>query len=199
MLHFVVKPYDPSMNYEHFCTKLFGTNRCLAMLEKKGGDHLHIQGEPALHEDHVDYVLKEMAAVHYRRKLEPTCRPVKRRRAVADEIGFQYMAKEYDTSIVIYKQRFTDEDLRALHAESEKRREELQSKLGEYLAKEVSLRSDDTPRDLHQRMCIAGLEYYLAEGKMVPPNFKLLIRHFLLMQYGGTCYAVLEYLSDLNM
>lgn len=199
MLHFVVKPYDPSMNYEHFCTKLFGTNRCLAMLEKKGGDHLHIQGEPVLHEDHVDYVLKEMAAVHYRRKLEPTCRPVKRRRAVADEIGFQYMAKELDSSIVIYKQGISDEDLRFLHAESEKRREELQSKLGEYLAKEVSRGSGESPRDLHKRMCSTGLQYYLAEGKMVPPNFKLLIRHFLLMQYGGVWPDVLEYLSELNM
>lgn len=113
LAHLVVKPYDPSMDYEGICKLLFGENRCLVMMEKKGGDHCHIQGE--MLEDYTDeqwrQTIAHLALMHYRRKQDPKSRPVKRRKTEATEEGFQYMAKELPSSVVIYKQGFSDEDL----------------------------------------------------------------------------------------
>eukprot|EP00960_Hanusia_phi_P064277 765750-Hanusia_phi.AAC.2 len=56
LAHLVVKPYDPSMDYQAMCAELFGDNKCLVMLEKKGGDHCHVQG----------YLQKELSAEAWR-------------------------------------------------------------------------------------------------------------------------------------
>ena len=108
MIHLVVKPYDHALDYAAYCQRLFGDERCLVMLEKKGGDHLHIQGECDLTEKEITVIQKEMIAEHYSRRHEPTARPVKKRAKPADETGFQYMCKEFESSVVIYKQGFTE-------------------------------------------------------------------------------------------
>lgn len=198
MVHLVVKPYDPSLDYEGFAKQAFGDQPCLFMLEKKGGDHLHIQGMTALSDETFRKLQSnELTLKHYRRRQEPDCHPVKRRRKEADENGFQYMCKELDSSVVVYKQGFTDEQLESLHAASNLHREECKSQLGEYIAGRVNFLRSDPPEVLHQRVCLAAVEYYLAEDKMQPPNLRLLCRHILL-KYCGTA-EVKEYVAKLLM
>ncbi|EKX31777.1 hypothetical protein GUITHDRAFT_149083 [Guillardia theta CCMP2712] len=180
LAHLIVKPYDPSMDYASVCNDLFGDNKCLVMLEKKGGDHCHIQGElkaPKTEEQWRNYI-GDLAMEHYRRKQDPKSRPVKRRKLEADEVGFQYMAKELPTSVVIYKQGFSDEDLQELYEKSNEHRDELQSKPGEYIAEKIGGDTESwTPGELHKRVCYYAFQYYLAEGKMRPPNIKILCEH----------------------
>jgi len=198
LVHLVVKPYDPSLDYAGFAQKAFGTNRCLFMLEKKGGDHLHIQGETALSpEAFAKLQSSELTVLHYRKKQDSTSHPVKKRKREADDVGFQYMCKELDSSVVIFKQGFTDEDLQALHGLSDAAREECKSKLGEYIAGQVTFLRSDPPKELHKRVCRAAVQYYLAEDKMQPPNLKLLCRHVLL-KYAGTP-EVIDYVADMLM
>ena len=180
------------------CEEIFGDKKCLCMMEKKGGDHLHVQGETHLDDKVLDAYLKQVANLHYRRKQDPSSRPIKRRKTVADDKGFQYMSKELPNSVVIYKQGFTDEDLQELYDKSNELREELQSKLGEYLVSTFVSGSSDTPRDMHKRLCSAALKYYMDQDKMCPPNIKLLVRHFFL-KYWGSDPRVVEYLSELIM
>lgn len=197
MLHLVVKPYDPSIDYAYYCRQLFGDNRCLVMMEKKGGDHCHVQGECVLTEDGVKAIQQEMIAKHYRKKQDLTSRPIKKRSREADDLGFQYMAKELPDSVVVYKQGFTDEELCALYDKSNELRAELQSNLGEYLRSKCVRGPGEPPRHLHKRLCGYAVRYYLDEDKMQPPNIKLLVRHFLGKYYREE--DVIEYLSELIM
>lgn len=194
--HLVVKPYDPSLDYVNFAKKVFGANRCLLMLEKKGGDHLHIQGETELSvKDFNDFQTDLLTNVHYRKKEDAKTHPVKKRKREADEIGFQYMCKELLSSVVIYKQGFSDEDLQELHASSNAHREELKSQLGEYITGSVNRTDGEAPQVLHKRIARAAVKYYLAEDKMQPPNLRLLVRHVLVTKY--TADDVIDYVADL--
>lgn len=198
MYHLVVKPYDPSLDYVDFCRKAFGENKCLAMLEKKGGDHLHIQGIPAVGNGVLGDLKEGLTMNHYRKKAGDACHPVKKRKREADDMGFQYMAKELPSSVVVYKQGFTDEDLQELYEKSEKYREELQSQLGEYLRDRCGSGADyRTPRDLHKRLCVLAIEYYMDLDKMPPPNLKALVRYNMAKHYRSP--AVVEYLSEALM
>lgn len=199
-VHLVVKPYDPSMDYEAICKRLFKSNKCLVMMEKKGGDHCHIQGmmETDMSNEQWRNEIAALAAMHYRRKQDPSSRPVKRRKTEADEVGFQYMAKELPSSVVVFKQGFEDGELEELYERSNEHRDELKAKLGEHLLSRIVRGSCESPRDLHKRMCSAALCYYMDQDKMCPPNIKLLVRHFMLKQYGGSS-DVLSYLSELIM
>lgn len=197
LAHLVVKPYDPGMDYATVCQTLFGENRCLVMLEKKGGDHCHIQGElkQEMSEDQWKVYIGNLAAEHYRRKQDPKSRPVKRRKTEADEVGFQYMAKELPTSVVVYKQGFSDEDLQELYQKSNDHREDIQSKPGEFIFERIGpcIRGW-TPADLHDRVVYYACKYYMGEGKMRPPNIKILCEHWML-KYWGDCEGVVEYIS----
>lgn len=198
LVHLVVKPYDPSLDYVAFAKKAFGSNNCLFMLEKKGGDHLHIQGETSLSDEaFAKLQSSELTMLHYRKKQDRSSHPVKKRKLTADDTGFQYMCKELDSSVVVYKQGFTQQDLEDLHAASDAAREECKSKLGEYIAGQVTFLRSDPPKELHKRVCRAAVQYYLAEDKMQPPNLKLLCRHVLL-KYAGTP-EVIDYVADLLM
>jgi hypothetical protein len=198
MVHLVVKPYDPSLDYEGFAKQAFGDKPCLLMLEKKGGDHLHIQGMTDLSEEAFRKLQSnELTLKHYRKREDPGCHPVKKRRQEADENGFQYMCKELDTSVVVYKQVFTDDELESLHAASNHQRDILKSQLGEYIAGSGYIRSTDPPEIMHNCVCLAAIEYYMVEDKMQPPNLRLLCRHILL-KYWGT-QAVKEYVAKLLM
>jgi len=166
------------------------------MLEKKGGDHLHVQGEPIVGEKAFEKIQKDMTAEHYRRRQDSNARPVKRRKTVADEQGFQYMSKELPTSVVVYKQGITDEELNELYGQSNEYREDLQSKPGEYIFKAIGPNTKGwTPSDLHKRVCYYAFQYYLAEGKMRPPNIKILCEHWM-AKYWGERLDVAEYISS---
>lgn len=202
MLHLTIKPHDGNYPIEEVCKKLYGENKCLAMLEKKGGDHCHVQGVPIREFSPYEWKEKispELNALHYRRKLEPGSKPVKKRNREADDLGFQYMSKELPSSIVLYKQGFTDGELEELYQKSNEYREELQAKLGEYIYKacgaELGTRS---AAQLHKCMCTAALQYYVDQDKMHPPNLKMLVRYYM-MKYYWVDNRVKEYLSELMM
>lgn len=196
LVHLVVQPYDPSLDYVFFATRVFSTNRCLFMLEKKGGDHLHIQGETSLSDKEFAKLQSEMLTeVHYRKKMDKKSHPVKKRKREADVLGFQYMCKELDTSVVVFKQGFSDEDLKELHASSDAAREELKSNLGEYVVGSIDTTDEPSPQVLHKRVCRAAVKYYLAEDKMQPPNLRLLCRHILVSKYQSE--DVIDYVASL--
>lgn len=168
------------------------------MLEKKGGDHLHIQGFSDY--DEVTFNNFQSAMLtnqHYRKVQDKKSHPVKKRKREADETGFQYMCKELDSSVVIYKQGLTDEELEQYHAASDAHREELKSQLGEFVLGRVTFLRSDPPKELHKRVCRAAVEYYMAEDKMQPPNLKLLCRHILLKNAGTP--EVIDYVADMLM
>lgn len=198
MIHFTCKPFDAALDWPQICSHLFGMNKCLVMVERKGGEHGHIQGEEILPQTECDKYIRSLNGLHYLKKLDPNRRPVKRRKLEATEEGFQYMSKELPTSAVVYKQGFTDADLEELYAKSNEYREELQCKLGEYLVSKVVRASGEGARQLHKRLCGAALQYYMDQDKMCPPNIKLLVRHFML-KYWGKDSDVFEYLSELIM
>lgn len=201
LLHFVVKPYDPSLDYEKLCKELFDNNKCLAMLESKGGDHLHIQGELAVTEKVYKRVIKEFTLLHYRKKTDPTCHPVKIRARPADEVGFQYMAKEGPQAIVIYKQQITDDDLRELYELSEAHRAELLTGLHDFIYKSVTAELNGkpfpTPSALHLLCSTTAYRYYKSVHKMDPPNIRGLIRYSMREHFDSP--AVEAYLAALNL
>lgn len=185
MLHFVVNPYDPSLKYDEICEALFGDGKCLVMLERKnGGDHAHVQGELKPGANFAE-VQRKMIDAHYKTQMAEKSgknapRPVKKRKREADEQGFQYMCKEYDVDRVVYQQGFEDGELYELYKASEEHRDELKGKLGEYIIEAVgSRRSGESVSELHKRCALAAFDYYLDQGKMDPPNIKLLVRHFM--------------------
>lgn len=184
MYHFTVKPFDPKLDYKLLCEKIFGGNRCLCMMEKKGGDHLHVQGELAIPEEEADSIRSKWGLDHYRKKLGDQCHPCKKRQRGADEVGFQYMCKELESSLVVYKQGFTDEELEELHASSNAHREELRAGLREYLRDKCPpyVNSTSIP-EVHKLMAEHAIDYYYDCGKMPPPNLKLLVRHNLGLIY----------------
>ena len=207
--HLVVNPYDPSLDYVEFAKQAFGGNRALFMLESKQKPHLHIQGELSctlkyftmlkevlLTKKHYKFVAWE-AETDPKKKKDLACHPCKKRKREADEIGFQYMCKDLDSSMVVFKQGFTDEDLEELHANSNAHREELKGKLGEYIVGEVNRGDGEAPQVLHKRIARAAVKYYLAEDKMQPPNLRALIRHILVTKY--TAEDVIDYCTDLLM
>lgn len=201
MLHFIVNPHDSNFDYEEICRDLFGTNKCLAMLESTTKTpHVHVQGELAVSEDAWKDYQRELIDQHYMRAQDPKCRPVKaNNKRKADDLGFQYICKEEPKKACLYKQGFTDEDLELLHAKSNEYREQLKGELGEYLLEKCLPRAGETASELHHRYCSAAVDYYLDQDKMHPPNLKLLIRHYLGKHHAKSIPAVKTYLSNLLM
>lgn len=200
--HLVVKPYDPSLDYAEFCRDTFGNNKCLVMLEKKGGDHLHIQGELAVTETEYTRLRDRLTSKHYRKIQDAKSHPVKRRRVAADDTGFQYMAKELPTSVVVYKQLITDEELKDLYELSNKHREELQEGLTDFIRDHVTTAvgleyTCTCPNMLHKLAAQAAVEYYQSTGKMQPPNLRLLVRHAIAKHFYSL--EMRDYLATLIM
>jgi len=171
----VINPYDSSLDYETFCKRVFGNNRCLAMRESKNGQHLHIQGELAVSDE--EYVLhgNQLRDKHYRKKEDPNSRPVKRRRVAADDKGFQYMAKDLPNSVVVYKQQFTDDDIAALHAASVAHVDEQKGALGEHLREQITDFHTRHPPTMWAYAMRSAYRYYMDRGVMRPPNLKALV------------------------
>nr|UOF78298.1 putative replicase [Cressdnaviricota sp.] len=201
-IHLTVNPYDPSLDYVKLCKDLFGENKCLVMLESKNRDHLHIQGLPAVTDKVIKRTLKEFALLHYRKKQDPKTHPVKARAEAADEKGFQYMSKDGPDAVVIYKQVFTDEDIKSLHELSNQHREELQTGLIDFIRQSVSqyirlYSGTPSPRDLHLACAEAAADFYKENDKMSPPNIRALIRHALTKHFWSP--EVRTYIATLNL
>lgn len=181
---------------EEFCTAFFGTNKCLAMLEDTSTHpHCHVQGELNVTESEAEVLKKEWTQKHYLKKTGKNCHPIKKRKREADDSGFQYMSKDLPNSVVLYKQGLTNEDLNQLYEQSKVYVEEQKSQLGEYLSGRILRESGENPAQLHKRLRVATIEYYMAEDKMCPPNWKNLVLHFLTKHYGTR--DVIDYRADI--
>lgn len=121
---FVVKPHDPNLDTSSICKRLFGDSKCLVVLEMKTkadkkNPHTHWHGYSSLKEDAFNDLREELITKHhYLRKLEPKCRPCRKKKGEASELGFQYIMK-HDTSSVLYSQGLSDADLVELREQSE--------------------------------------------------------------------------------
>lgn len=118
--HFKVY-YDQSWNYRAIAEKLFMKELpYLCVIEHLGmpNTHVHFQGSSMLTEGSFRNNLKILASKHHMRKIKPTARPTSMVHRPADAIGFQYMAKELNTSYVLAVNKFTWKDLEELKAKS---------------------------------------------------------------------------------
>ena len=86
MLHLVYNPYDPRVDYEDLCKRLFGENKCLVMLEATPKDHCHIQGElkEEMSEFAIRNLVEKLSKEHYMLVLARPLRGRCRRRSVPD-------------------------------------------------------------------------------------------------------------------
>ena len=201
MIHLVVNPFDRDLGYRPFCEAVFGQNRFLCMLEKFGRRsvwHLHIQGELAVSLQEFERRKKILTQQHITKRSRPSSHPIKVMRKAANEMGFQYMAKDLPISAVYCMQGFTDGDINTLYLASQAYRDnQTPGCLKEYITRKCSRFDGETPRELHWRMTRAALDYYRETGKMVPPQLQALVRDILLRYYAH--YDVMEYLVSISI
>jgi len=124
--------YDPNWNHPEIAQSLFDGPRVLVAREKFGSNlHVHWQGYTSLAEATFQDKITVLAKSHYRKELEPNCRPVRRFRKNADEKGFQYIMKENKPPL--FTRGFTPEELTELHEKSNIYREQLKTGLRDHL------------------------------------------------------------------
>lgn len=165
--------YDPSLDYEKICRELFGENRYLCVAEKMNiNAHVHFQGETNLTEREYDDKFTLLVQDHYLKKSNPKARPVRHvRSGDVDELGYQYMCKENPPN-VLAKNRFDEEEIQALHEQSECHVDELKCGLKRKLHQ---LSPELSPQSLHRRYRREAGVYYETSDKMPPPNVQKLI------------------------
>lgn len=188
-IHGVCQKYDSELDYEHLARSICGDSQCLIMMETKGGEHAHFQGMTNLPKKELLAIAKEWGEDHVlkkRKRSNPVHADDKKFTALRfswkdhDWTGFQYCCKEYtNDSVLVYKQGFTEQDLIDLHENSNRHREVLSAKLGEFVSGQLDLSTPGTPKELHFRVARAAFRYYVAEEKMHPPNLKQLVRTLL--------------------
>lgn len=173
--HFKIA-YDPALDYAAVCSQLFSDlGKCLCVVEKIDiNAHVHFHGETDLTEDVFKNRVSELMKDHWKRKAEPTSRPVRHSGKEANEKGLQYLMKEPDAlEHVLYKKNITDEELEELKSASEAHVDELKGAMRAHLHA-----LPDQPEDaekLHALYRFEGLEYYIAKAKMPPVNFQKLV------------------------
>ena len=163
--------YDHTLDYGKIARAVYGTNKCLVVAEKiQTNAHVHFQGITDFSERVYVDKFSEATADHYMRKQKSTSRPIRHvRTGEINEQGFQYMCKESPPT-VLYKQELTDEDIIALHEASEEHVDELKHGLKRKLH-EIDT-SSDSPSEVHAKYREHGLDYYIDQDKMPPPNFQ---------------------------
>ena len=193
LVHFVVNPHCPNIDYEKLATDIFGNQRCLIMLEKKPGWHVHVQGE-LLDGYDIDSYLTKLAAAHSKRKIDPNCRPVKKRKRPVDEVGYAYLTK-HDDSELLYSNGFDDEELIELKRFSDQRREEVKQSMAKHIDEQISSGIHfDSQESLHHAFRSVGLDFYLSEGKLPPPNFQKLVL-WSMIRSKHSCGATKDYVA----
>lgn len=165
--------YDPALDYPAICHAVYGENKHLCVLEKVDVNaHVHCQGITNLTQREYDEKFTDLTANHYLRKQKTNARPVRHeRQGKVDETGFQYMCKE-DPPKVLSKNGFSDEDIRALHEQSEEHVAELKCGLKRKLHE---LSPESSPQEMHLQYQEEGLAYYESIDKMPPPNYQKLV------------------------
>ena len=165
--------FDPSLPWADICVKLFKPDRpYLCVVEKfDTNSHVHMQGQTDMAQRVFDDYCRELCKDHYKYK-DPKARPIHHSRRRIDEEGYKYMCKENPVACrhVLAKNMFTDEELTELWEKSELYVKEMKEGLRKHLSSTVPL--DDDPAKLHADYRLSGLEYYIDQDKMPPPNFQ---------------------------
>lgn len=159
-----------TLNVTDICKKLFGQNKCLAVMEKATTNpHIHIQGLTDMSESYYNEQFRLMTQSHWMRHNGEKHNPVKHSHKDINEKGFQYMCKE-GPPCVIYQQLFQPGEIEELHTLSEQHVDQIKHGLKRKLH-EIDIEGMD-PSAVHAEYREKGLDYYLHEDKMPPPNFQ---------------------------
>lgn len=165
--------YDPSIDWAAVCAALFQAEKpylCVAEKLDTNG-HVHMQGKTKLSQRDFDKLAKDLLKDHYKFK-DPKARPIHHMRRETTEEGYQYMCKEnpVQTRNILAKNMFTDAELTELWEKSEFHVKELKEGLRKYLYEKVPM--EENPAELHAAYRLSGIEYYIEQDKMPPPNFQ---------------------------
>lgn len=165
--------YDPRVNWKEVCAKLFEDRyKYLCVAEKLDVNaHVHLQGFTCMGDKEWDKLCRDLLADHYKLQ-DPKARPIRHSRKEVTDKGFQYMCKEdpFGNKNILARNLFTDGELLELYEKSEEHVKELKEGLRDYLFQKVPL--DEDPAKLHAEYRLAGIDYYLEQDKMPPPNFQ---------------------------
>jgi len=152
------------------CKMLFGQNKCLAVLEKATTNpHIHIQGLTDMSESYYNEKFRLATQEHWMRHNGEKHNPVKHSKKDINEKGFQYMCKEGPPA-VLFQQGFLPGEIEELHKLSDQHVDQLKHGLKRKLH-EVDI-TDMSPEQVHTEYRVQGIDYYLHEDKMPPPNFQ---------------------------
>ena len=155
---------------------LFGENRCLFVLEKKPGYHVHVHGEPRADGPEITKYLKDLAQTHSKREIDPKCLPIKRKHEGVDEKGFQYICKFLGTEMdILFNNGFSDEKLAELKKLSDDAREEVKASMAKYIRENYSAAPGIAFSEVHEAYRNHGLQFYVNQAKLPPPNFQKLV------------------------
>lgn len=174
--HFTVNPHDPALDYNLICNQLFGHRKALVVLEQKKKNtvcpHVHVQGETVLAPSTFSDTLTRLVTTgHYKRKLagHENARVCKRVRREVDGLGFQYISKQSDSS-VLYSRGFSDSDLETLKQASEDYVEQLKHSAEDYVWGHIKM---EMPYDsVVSKARYAYLLWLEQEGKPISPSFR---------------------------
>lgn len=178
--HIVARYYsdhaEASGAYKTLGDTLFEGNKSLIVCEGNirgttTKEHVHIQGYSRHSDNQLMIKLREILKPF---QPESIIRGYSQKQGGVTETGFQYMCKEYPPKI-LYQQGILDSEIEALADASALLRAAKKAGLGDAL-KELHLDSSDGARPCYMRYVAAGIKYYQDQGKMVPPNFKHLVK-----------------------
>lgn len=159
-----------TLNYAEICKAVFGQNKCLAVMEKATTNpHVHIQGITDMSETYYNEKFRLLTQSHWQRQTPEKHNPVKHSKKEINEKGFQYMCKEGPPN-VLFQQGFLPGEIEELHTLSDAHVDQLKHGLKRKLH-EIDV-ADLEPSKVHAMYRQKGIEYYLHEDKMPPPNFQ---------------------------
>lgn len=130
--HFVTG-YDSAINWEQWAVKLYGDGKLIVAAEHlKSNAHVHFHGESPHNEKDWAKVFKSFKDDHPIKRIPGASklRPTKEMKKPADEMGYQYLAKEKHT---LYTQGFTEEELVELRAASDEHVKHLKNGMKDHI------------------------------------------------------------------
>lgn len=82
---------------------------------------------------------------------------------------------KHDDSQILYQNGFADEELIELKRMSDERREEVKQSMSHYIEEELANSVFTSPENMHAAYRSKGLDFYIMEDKLPPPNFQKLV------------------------